>query len=174
MICLLRLIWASSSLISMISYVVLQNSVVKVIRMGINKDIEGKAVDREYFAKVQRTKTGMLLGACVAIAADDLAPYVTSETVKAKIVTRPGKDCLIIEVTPVMLTAKQAPHKVDMAMCKTESAPDAMDGLRAIPAFVDYARRELANDRDFWEREAKFGTGIMQAAAIGVCTIGEE
>ncbi len=50
---------------------------------------------------VQRTKTGMLLGACIALSADDLT-FVDSETEEIEIVTRQVKDGLIIEVKKVI------------------------------------------------------------------------
>jgi len=58
-------------------------------------------MNRSNTAKVQRTKTGMLLGACIALSADDIA-FVDSETEEIEIVKRRVKDGLIIEVKKVI------------------------------------------------------------------------
>lgn len=50
--------------------------------------------------------------------------------------------------------------------------PDSISALRQIPAFCDYAREKMLEDPDFWEREARFGSGIMCAAAEAVVAIG--
>jgi len=53
-----------------------------------------------------------------------------------------------------------------------ELEADFISKLRSIPAFVNYARERMAADTEFWEREAKFGSGgIMQATAAAVVEI---
>ncbi len=56
----------------------------------------------------------------------------------------------------------------------TSSENDAMDRLRAIPEFVSFAQREMADHSEFWINTSKFGTGFMKACAIAVCKIGNE
>ena len=50
---------------------------------------------------------------------------------------------------------------------------DSIKRLSEIPAFVSFAKDKMAQDNDFWHREAEFGEGIMRAAAIAVVEIGE-
>ncbi len=52
--------------------------------------------------------------------------------------------------------------------------PDALDELRRIPAFCEFARKHWEDHPESWGREAEFGTGIMQAVARAVCVIGKE
>jgi len=52
-----------------------------------------------------------------------------------------------------------------------ELEADFISKLRSIPAFVNYARERMAADTEFWEREAKFGSGIMQVTASAVVEI---
>ena len=49
---------------------------------------------------------------------------------------------------------------------------DSISTLRSIPAFVEYARREMRQAADFWNRERVHGTGVMRGFAIAVCEIG--
>ena len=51
---------------------------------------------------------------------------------------------------------------------------DGIKKLRLIPAFSEYAHSEILSDRNFWEREAQFGVGIMRAVAIAVVEIGSD
>lgn len=52
--------------------------------------------------------------------------------------------------------------------------PGGIASLKQIPEFVDFAHRKMADDAEFWRREAKAGTGIMQTAAAAVVEIGGE
>ena len=52
------------------------------------------------------------------------------------------------------------------------SRTDAYNKLRNIPEFVEFCAEKMASDPDFWEREARFGSGIMCAAARAVVAIG--
>lgn len=54
----------------------------------------------------------------------------------------------------------------------TDLSDDALKRLRLILTFCEYAHREMLSDRDFWEREAQFGSGIVRAAAVAVVEIG--
>lgn len=53
-----------------------------------------------------------------------------------------------------------------------EMNEDAINQLKEISAFVDYAHKEYGSNRDYHEHSAKFGTGILQAASIAVLAIG--
>jgi hypothetical protein len=50
---------------------------------------------------------------------------------------------------------------------------DSIRRLSEIPAFVSFAKDKMAQDNDFWHREAEFGRGIMWAVAVAVVEIGE-
>jgi len=52
-----------------------------------------------------------------------------------------------------------------------ELEADFISKLRSIPTFREYAERRFEADPEFWEREAKFGAGIMQATAAAVVEI---
>lgn len=49
--------------------------------------------------------------------------------------------------------------------------PESISELRRIPAFRAFAEQKFSSDPEFWEREAKFGSGIMQATAAAVVEI---
>jgi len=49
--------------------------------------------------------------------------------------------------------------------------PESISELRRIPAFREFAEQKFSSDPEFWEREAKFGSGIMQATASAVVEI---
>jgi len=49
--------------------------------------------------------------------------------------------------------------------------PESISELRRIPAFREFAEQKFSSDPEFWEREAKFGAGIMQATAAAVVEI---
>jgi len=49
--------------------------------------------------------------------------------------------------------------------------PESISELRRIPAFREFAEQKFSSDPEFWEREAKFGSGIMQATAAAVVEI---
>lgn len=49
---------------------------------------------------------------------------------------------------------------------------DSFSTLRNIPDFCKFAKREMAADPEYWEREARFGVGILGAAAAAVVEIG--
>lgn len=56
----------------------------------------------------------------------------------------------------------------------TDLNDDAIEKLRKIPRFVDYAKRQYGADADFWRKESQLGSGIMRAAAIAVVEIGSD
>lgn len=51
---------------------------------------------------------------------------------------------------------------------------DAINQLRGIPVFVDYAKKAYTGDREYHEHSAKFGIGILQAVSIAVLAIGSD
>ena len=51
------------------------------------------------------------------------------------------------------------------------SGSDTISKLRSIPAFREFAEQKFSSDPEFWEREAKFGSGIMQVTASAVVEI---
>lgn len=51
---------------------------------------------------------------------------------------------------------------------------DAINQLKGIPAFVDYAKKAYTGDREYYEHSAKFGIGILQAVSIAVLAIGSD
>ena len=50
----------------------------------------------------------------------------------------------------------------------------AINQLKGIPAFVDYAKKAYTGDRKYHEHSAKFGTGVLQAESIAVLAIGPD
>ena len=49
--------------------------------------------------------------------------------------------------------------------------PESISELRRIPAFREYAERKFEADPEFWQHQAGFGSGIMQATAAAVVEI---
>lgn len=47
-----------------------------------------------------------------------------------------------------------------------------VEGLSELPEFQQYARRKMAEDAEFWQREAEFGAGIFRVLACAVTEIG--
>ena len=56
----------------------------------------------------------------------------------------------------------------------TDISDDAIKKLRSIPRFVEYAKQQYGADADLWQKEARFGSGIMRAVAIAVVEIGSD
>lgn len=57
-------------------------------------------------------------------------------------------------------------------MVNITSDTNGINRLRNIAAFVDFARKKMASDPDFWRRESEFGSGITRAIATAVVEIG--